>query len=106
MRILLDESVPRALGFALEGHFVRTAQAAGFAGLSNGELLASMKKQGFDVLITFDQNLSYQQSMQLPVSVLVLIANDNRVNTALAFAPLILNKLLGLQSRELMTLRL
>jgi hypothetical protein len=37
MRVLLDESVPKALGFALEPHYVRTAQAAGFAGLLNGE---------------------------------------------------------------------
>ena len=43
MRLLLDESVPKALGFLLEPHFVRTAQVAGFAGLLNGELLAAMK---------------------------------------------------------------
>ena len=59
MRILLDESVPRALGFLIQGHFVRTAQAAGFAGLLNGELLAAMKLAEFDVLVTFDQNLPY-----------------------------------------------
>ena len=67
MRILLDESVPRALGFLIHGHFVRTAQAAGFAGLLNGELLAAMKAAGFDVLVTFDQNLPYQQNVQLPL---------------------------------------
>jgi len=43
MRLLLDESVPKALGFLLEPHFVRSAQTAGFAGLLNGELLAAMK---------------------------------------------------------------
>jgi hypothetical protein len=44
MRVLLDESVPKALGFAIEGHFVRTAQTAGFASLLNGELMEAMKR--------------------------------------------------------------
>ena len=48
MRILLDESVPRALGFLIHRHFVRTTQAAGFAGLLNGELLVAMKLAEFD----------------------------------------------------------
>lgn len=97
MRILLDESVPRALGFALEGHFVRTVQADGLAGLSNGKLLQAMQAQAFEVLVTFDQNLPYQQNPQLPVMVIVLVANDNRVETAKAFAPRILERLQTLQ---------
>ena len=87
MRVLLDESVPRALGYARPNHFVRTAQVAGFAGLTSGKLLASMKEQDYEVLITFDQNLPHQQSVQLPVGVMVLVAKDNRVNTASAFVP-------------------
>ena len=59
MQLLLDESVPKALGFALSPYFVRTAQTAGFAGLLNGELMSAMKAAGYDVLITFDQNLPY-----------------------------------------------
>jgi hypothetical protein len=86
MRVLLDESVPKALGFAIEGHFVRTAQAAGFAGLLNGQLLAAMKSAGYEVLVTFDQNLPYQQNVKLPVAVIVLVARNNRVETALGFA--------------------
>ena len=46
MTLLLDESVPKALVFLLEPHYVRTAQAEGFAGLLNGELLAAMKAAG------------------------------------------------------------
>lgn len=90
MRLLLDESVPKALGFLLEPHFVRTAQVAGFAGLLNGELLAVMKAAQYELLITFDQNLPYQQNANLPVAVIVLKAMDNRVATAVQFAPLIL----------------
>jgi hypothetical protein len=106
MRILLDESVPRALGFLIQGHFVRTAQTAGFAGLLNGELLAAMKSAGFDALVTFDQNLPYQQNANLPVAVIVLVAPNNRVETALKFAPLILNALVGLNAGQLLRVEL
>ena len=106
MRILLDESVPRALGFLIQGHFVRTVQAAGFAGLFNGELLAVMKSAEFDALVTFDQNLPYQQNSNLPVAVIVLVAPNNRVETALKFAPLILKALANLNSGQLLKVEL
>lgn len=86
MKILLDESVPKALGFSIDGHFVRSVQFAGFAGLQNGELMAAMVVEGYDVLITFDQNLPYQQNAYLPVTVIVLIAPNNRVETAMRFS--------------------
>lgn len=106
MRVLLDESVPRALGFLIQGHFVRTAQAAGFAGLLNGELLTAMKAAAFDVLITFDQNLPDQQSVKLPVAVMVLVAPNNRVETALRFAPAISDGLINLSPGQLIKLAL
>jgi hypothetical protein len=106
MRVLLDESVPKALGFAIDGHFVRTAQSAGFAGLLNGELMAAMKNSAYDVLITFDQNLPYQQNAKLPVAVVVLVARNNRVETALQFAPAIAIALLTLTPGQLVKLTL
>lgn len=104
--MLLDESVPKALGFAIEGHFVRSAQTAGFAGLLNGELMAAMKQAEYDVLITFDQNLPYQQNAQLPVAVMVLIAPNNRVETALKFTLGILKALSELKPAQLVKLYL
>jgi hypothetical protein len=102
MRVLLDESVPKALGYELSGHFVRTVQFAGMAGLANGELLARAKDAGYEVLLTYDQNLPYQQNVNLPVKVVVLVANDNRPATALAFVPQLL-ALLGGGSLENLT---
>ncbi len=104
MKVLLDESVPRALGFSLHGHHVRTAQFMGFSALSNGKLLKAMQDAGFEVLITFDQNLPYQQNSDLPVSVIVLVAANNRINTALAFAPNILTALSDLTQATLIRL--
>jgi hypothetical protein len=86
MKVLLDESVPRALGFALQGHFVRTVQTMGWNGLANGKLLSTMAQAGFEVLITCDQNLPYQQNASLPVALIVLRVPDNRVPTVLALS--------------------
>ena len=81
-------------------------QAAGFAGLLNGELLAAMKSAEFDALVTFDQNLPYQQNSNLAVAVIVLVAPNNRVETALKFAPLVMNALIDLNSGQLLKVEL
>ena len=104
MKVLLDESVPRALGFELAGHHVRTAQSQGFSTLSNGKLMQAMLDEGFEVLITFDQNLPYQQNEELPVAVIVLIAPNNRVETARSFAPQLLKTLPDLKIGQLVKL--
>ncbi len=104
MKVLLDESVPRRLGFELTGHFVRTAQAAGFSSLSNGKLMQAMLDEGFEVLVTFDQNLPYQQNADLPVTVIVLIASNNRLETAKQFAPQLLAALGTLKQGQLIRL--
>lgn len=106
MKLLLDESVPKALGFLLEPHHVRTAQAAGFAGLLNGELLAAMKAADYDLLIAFDQNLPYPQNADLPVAVIVLKAKNNRVETAVKFAPQICSVLQTGFTQRLLVLQL
>ena len=104
MKVLLDESVPRALGFDLDGHHVRTAQPQGFSTLSNGRLMQAMLDEGFEVLITFDQNLPYQQNEKLPVAVIVPIAPNNRVETARNFAPQLLKTLSHLEIGQLVRL--
>ena len=104
MRVLLDESVPRALGFELAGYYVRTAQSQGFSTLSNGKLMQAMLDEGFEVLVTFDQNLPYQQNEELPVAVIVLIAPNNRVETARSFAPQLLKPLPDLKIGQLVKL--
>jgi hypothetical protein len=75
-------------------------------GLLNGELMAAMKTAAYDVLITFDQNLPYQQNAKLPVAVMVLVACNNRVETALQFAPAIAQALLSLSPGQLVRLTL
>ena len=63
MRILLDQGVPAPLRKFLHGHSVETAQERGWATLSNGELISRAELDGFDLLVTTDQNLPYQQEL-------------------------------------------
>lgn len=62
MRILLDENVPFALRQMLAPRQVTTVQQAGFRGLQNGALLAALEG-AFDVFVTADKNLRYQQNL-------------------------------------------
>jgi hypothetical protein len=62
VRVLLDQGTPVPLRRALAGHTVATAYEMGWASLTNGELLAAAEV-AFDVLITTDQNLRYQQNL-------------------------------------------
>lgn len=79
MRILLDESLPKELAAELTGHEVQTVQQMGWSSLKNGELLARAADR-FDLFLTADQNLRYQQNLStLPLAVVVLIAKSNRL---------------------------
>jgi hypothetical protein len=101
MRILLDESLPSELKTELLGHDVLTVQEAGWSGLSNGELLARAAGK-FDVFVTADQNLQYQQNLAaLPVAVVVLVARSNRMQDLRPLLPDLLNRLPKLPARAL-----
>lgn len=101
MRILLDESLPSELKTELQGHGVLTVQEAGWSGLSNGELLARAAGK-FDVFVTADQNLQYQQNLvALPIAVVVLVARSNRMQDLRPLLPDLLNRLPKLPARVL-----
>ncbi len=63
MRVLFDQGTPVPLRQALLGHNVSTAYELGWATLKNGELLRSAEEAGFEVLVTTDANLKYQQNL-------------------------------------------
>ncbi len=99
MRILLDESLPGELKAELPGPDVRTVQEAGWSGLSNGELLARAAGK-FDVFVTADQNLQYQQNLSaLPVAVVVLVARSNRMQDLRPLLPDLFDRLPKLLAR-------
>ena len=79
MRILLDESLPVRLGSEMPMHEVVPVTKMGWSALKNGELLRTAKGK-FEVFLTADQNLQYQQNLStLPIAVVVLVAPSNRL---------------------------
>lgn len=81
MKVLIDECAPRGLKLILsaQGHECLTVQEAGWSGKENGELLA-LAEVKFDVMITLDTNLRYQQNLAgRKISIVVLRARSNRL---------------------------
>ena len=73
MKVLFDQGTPVPLRGHLSSHFVSTAYELGWATLKNGELLAAAEKSGYEVLVTTDTNLKYQQNLtQRKIALVVL----------------------------------
>jgi predicted nuclease of predicted toxin-antitoxin system len=90
MKLLLDECIDRRLARGLPGHFVRTVPQMGWATIKNGRLLRLAEKE-FDVFVTVDRNLSFQQHLpKFDIAVAVLRAKSNRVEDLQPLAALLL----------------
>jgi predicted nuclease of predicted toxin-antitoxin system len=76
LRILFDKNVPYQLRQCLVGHEVRTAAEQGWARLTNGELLKVAEEHGFEVMVTADQNLEYQQNLKGRKLALVVLSTN------------------------------
>ena len=75
MRILFDQGTPVPLRRHLTGHSVDTAYELGWSDIRNGELLDRAEEAGFEILLTTDQKMRYQQSLtDRQLAVLVLLS--------------------------------
>ena len=93
MRVLLDECLPRRLKRELVGHDVKTAPEMSWASKRNGELLA-LAVSRFDIFVTADRNLSYQQDVAaFDIAVVVLAARSNRLDDLRPLVPRLLEVL-------------
>lgn len=82
MRLLIDECLPRPIKplFAAGQHKCTTVQEAGYSSKANGELL-TLAEGNFDVLITIDKNIRYQQSMSnRKIAILIIRASSNDID--------------------------
>jgi predicted nuclease of predicted toxin-antitoxin system len=91
VRVLLDECVDWRLARDLASHDVKTVQEMGWAGVKNGELLA-LASQNFDVFVTVDRNLSFQQNLGgATFAVAVMRAKSNRLADLRALVPVLMS---------------
>lgn len=97
MRVLLDECVDWRLARDIVGHDVKTARQMGWTTITNGELLAFAAKH-FDVFVTVDRNLSFQQNLvPLSIAVVVLLAKTNRLADLRPLVPKLLAAVVSAQ---------
>lgn len=84
MKILLDECLPRKLKDQLGEYDVFTVSEKGWASLKNGNLLKTAIAEGFDVLLTVDKKLEYEQNMELfDITVVVFDVPRNKIENIL-----------------------
>jgi predicted nuclease of predicted toxin-antitoxin system len=94
MRILLDENLDWRLGRDLAGHDVESVPLIGWAGIQNGELLAKAAEARFDLLVTMDSNMVYQQNIgKYNISVIALRARSSRLADTRPLMPALLASL-------------
>lgn len=88
MKILLDECVTKRLKKHLEGFEVYTVSELGLSGTKNGKLMAYCVDNNFDILLTIDKNLMYQQSLEkYPVTIAVLNCFTSKLEELVTFIP-------------------
>ena len=93
MKVLIDECMPKRLAGRLSGHEVKTVPQMGWAGIKNGELLALAEKE-FEVFLTVDQNLPFQQNLsRFKIAVVIVPCASNDIDQLLPFVPGILTAL-------------
>jgi predicted nuclease of predicted toxin-antitoxin system len=104
MKILLDECVPWPMHKFLASHICSTAQAKGWGGVKNGALL-SLAETEFDLFITSDQNIQYQQNLT-GRRIRILLLSTNKLRPILAAAALIRSEVDTIEPGEFRTLQI
>lgn len=101
MKVPLDECVTHYLKRDFKAHEILTVEEAGFKGLKNGRLLEAASGQ-YDVLVTVDQNLQYQQNLQnFSVAVIVLKAKRSTYPMLKPLMPKVLEILETIKAGEI-----
>jgi hypothetical protein len=102
VRLLIDECVDERLRHLFAGHDCQTARYARLTGLQNGQLLAAAEAAGFEVVVTVDQNIPYQQNLgERKIALLILCAPTNRLRDLRQIIPAALNALSLIQPGQI-----
>ena len=98
LKILLDECVPWPLHNLLAGHQCETAQRRGWGGITNGDLLRLAETE-FDLFITADQNIRYQQKLS-GRSIAILQLSTNKLRDLVSASALVQSAVAAIQPGE------
>ncbi|MGA9978357.1 MAG: DUF5615 family PIN-like protein [Candidatus Sulfotelmatobacter sp.] len=102
MKVLLDECVPRKFKNSLFGHDCRTVPEEGLAGKKNGELLALAEQSGFQVFLTLDRGIEYQQNLHpRTIAVVIVRTKSSQLTELLIQVPDLLRLLESIEPGQL-----
>jgi len=88
MKVLLDECLPRKLKNAFTSHVCQTVPKAGLAGQKNGRLLALAEQSGYQLFVSIDKGLPYQQNLAgRNIAILIIRCKSNRLADLLPHVP-------------------
>ncbi len=105
MKILLDECLPLDFRHSFPTHDAHTAQWAGLKGKRNGELLRVAEVAGYDVLLTVDQGIPYQQRLAgLKLSIILVRSLTNQIEDLLPLVDAILTALETIQPGQIVAI--
>src|SRR5712692_6272309 len=105
MRILIDECIDERFRNSLTGHDCQTARYAGLAGLKNGDLLKAAEVAKFDVFLTVDQGIEYQQNLTAQkIAIIILRAKSNRLKDLLSLVPACLARIKSIQPGQIVSI--
>ena len=106
MRLLIDECVDERLRLLFPAYDCQTARFAGLSGLKNGDLLKAAEANGFDVLITVDQNIPDQQNLTgLKIALMILCGPTNRLSDLASLVPAAISALLSIEPGAVVRIR-
>ena len=105
MRVLVDQCLPRHLANELAGHEATTVRAQRWLGLRNGVLLRAAVDAGFEVFITNDASIEFQQNVQrIGIAVIALVGFRNRIQDLRPVIPRILDELKTIKPGQVITI--
>jgi|SRR5579863_7213255 predicted nuclease of predicted toxin-antitoxin system len=101
MRVLIDECLPRRLKNHLSDHDCRTVPEAGLAGKRNGELLSLAEQQEYEIFVTMDKGMEYQQNLRgRGLAVIILRAKSNQLADLLPYVSDCLERMKSIKPGE------
>jgi hypothetical protein len=105
MKILLDECVPRPFCKIFQEHECLDVRRAGFGGKRNGELLTLSEANGFDIFVTVDKSIPYQQNLKdRTIALVILDVQSNKLSDLLPYAPACLSALRSIKPGQVVRL--
>lgn len=106
MRLLLDECIDERLRHLFPAFECQTARFAALSGLKNGDLLEAAEANGFDVLITVDQNIPDQQNLTVRrIALMILCGPTNRLSDLASLIPAAISALRSIEPGAVVRIR-